>query len=184
MRRRKLFGLAAGVAVTPLAAVAAPMVEMHANDVTPVLGTIQPSLLIDFGGDNWIAVTQTVWDILMEPTKFHGPMTPDDAPPIATRHLCYGGLFGGGGGGGGYTIIQQAPPVPVYEPMPAPVLPAPVAPPPVYDVPEVVAPPPVPVMPIADPQASKREEMRKLAVARSKRTTRQSTIIGDDALGG
>ena len=37
---------------------------------------------------------------------------------------------------------------------------------------------------VADPQATKREEMRKLALARSKRTTRQSTIIGDDALGG
>lgn len=117
---------------------------------------------------------------------FHGPMTPDGAPPIATRHLCYGGIFGGGGGGGGgYTIIQQAPPVPVYEPQPAPVLPPPVvAPPPVYNVPEPVAPEPVPVMPIADPQETKRSEMRKLATARAKRTTRQSTIIGDDALGG
>jgi hypothetical protein len=119
--------------------------------------------------------------------QFHGPMTPDGAPPVATRHLCYGGLFGGGGGGGGggHQIIQSPPPVPVYQPMPAPVLPPPVAaPPPVYDVPEPVKPPPQVVMPIADPQAAKRDEMRKLAVARSKRTTRQSTIIGDDALGG
>jgi hypothetical protein len=117
--------------------------------------------------------------------EFRGPMSPDGAPPIATRHLCYGGIFGGGGGGGGYQIIQSPPPVPVYVPMPAPELPPPVpAPPPVYTVPDPVKPPPVPVMPIADPQATKREEMRKLALARSKRTTRQSTIIGDDALGG
>lgn len=46
MKRRKLFGLAAGAAATPLAAVAAPMVEMHANDVTPV--TASDRLLANF----------------------------------------------------------------------------------------------------------------------------------------
>lgn len=35
MRRRRLFGLAAGAAVAPVAAVAAPVVEMHPNDVAP-----------------------------------------------------------------------------------------------------------------------------------------------------
>jgi hypothetical protein len=118
--------------------------------------------------------------------QFHGPMTPDGAPAIATRHLCYGGLFGGGGGGSSQPIyIQSPPPPPVYQAPPPPPLPPPVAtPPPVYTPPEPVPPPPVPVMPIADPQATKREETRKLALARARRTTRQSTIIGDDALGG
>jgi hypothetical protein len=118
---------------------------------------------------------------------FHGPMTPDGAPPIATRHLCYGGLFGGGGGGSQPVYIMQPspPPPPTYVAPPPPVLPPPAPPPPVYNVPEPPPPPPpAPVMPIADPQATKREETRKLALARARRTTRQSTIIGDDGLGG
>lgn len=86
---------------------------------------------------------------------FHGPMTPDGAPPIATRHLCYGSLFGGGGGGGQ-----------VYVPSP-PQIPEPVA------------------MPVADPEAQKRTEAKKRAAARARTTTRASTMLGDDdSLGG
>lgn len=79
---------------------------------------------------------------------FHGPMTPDGAPPIATRHLCY---FGMGGG---------SVPQPPIQPMPTPPEPK--------------------VMPQADPEAQKREQIRKNAAARARKTTRASTILGDE----
>jgi hypothetical protein len=123
---------------------------------------------------------------------FHGPMTPDDAPPIATRHLCYGGMMGGGGGGGSGFWMNRPP-----DPAPPPPPPPPPEPPKLpdwlmnhnpYDIPIPKAPEPPPppvVMPDPDPKAMRRQEIRKLAQARSRQTTRAATIIGsDDPLGG
>lgn len=117
---------------------------------------------------------------------FHGPMTPDGAPPIATRHLCYGGMLGGGGGGGGGWWMNQPPkPAPPPPPPEPPKLPDWLMKSP-FDIPAPEPPPPPPepvTMPVPDPLAQRRQEMRKLAQARSRQTTRASTIIGDDTLG-
>lgn len=86
---------------------------------------------------------------------FHGPMTPDGAPPIATRHLCYAGLFSPGPTLPQSIIIPQTPPPPPEPPKPL-------------------------VMPQPDPEAQKLEAERKVAAARAKTTTRASTILGDD----
>lgn len=122
--------------------------------------------------------------------EFHGPMTPDGAPPIATRHLCYGFMGGGGGGGGGGWINRPPDPAPPPPPPPPP------EPPKLPDwllnnnpfniePPKAPDPPPPPVvMPVPDPQAQRRQEIKKLALARSRQTTRAATIIGDDTLGG
>jgi hypothetical protein len=120
---------------------------------------------------------------------FHGPMTPDDAPPIATRHLCYGGMFGGGGGGGGGGFWMNQPPKPAPPPPPPepPALPDWLFKTNPYDIPPPKAPDPPPppvVMPAPDPQAQRRQEIKKLAQVRSRQTTRAATIIGDDTLGG
>jgi hypothetical protein len=49
--------------------------------------------------------------------------------------------------------------------------------------PSVIMPPTPPepvVMPVADPEAQKRQELKKMAVARSRVTTRSATILGND----
>jgi len=48
--------------------------------------------------------------------EFRGPMTPEGAPPIAMRHLCYGSLFGGGGVSVPPTPAPPVPPAPVAMP--------------------------------------------------------------------
>lgn len=121
---------------------------------------------------------------------FHGPMTPDGAPPIATRHLCYGFMSGGGGGGGSPFWFNRPP-----DPAPPPPPPPPPEPPKLpdwlmnnnpFDIKPPEAPPPAPppvVMPVPDPQAQRRQQVKQLAQARSRQTTRAATIIGDDTLG-
>lgn len=101
-----------------------------------------------------------------------------------------GSMFGGGGKQN--TPWINRPP----DPAPPPPPPPPPDPPKLpdwllnhnpYDIPVPKAPDPPPkpvVMPVPDPMAERRQQVRKLAEARSRQTTRQSTIIGDDTLGG
>jgi hypothetical protein len=81
MKRRKLFGLTAGAAVTPLAAVAAPMVEMHVNDVAvPVqtftdVGTFS-HVIVGFNEDDgywWMRSQIGDWHDLTRRTSLEVP---------------------------------------------------------------------------------------------------------------
>jgi hypothetical protein len=122
--------------------------------------------------------------------RFHGPMTPDGAPPIATRHLCYAGMMGGGSGGGGsgWWMNQQPKPAPPPPPPDPPQLPEWLKTNPFDSIPVPKAPDPPPppvVMPVPDPMEQRRAATKKLAQTRARQTTRAATIIGnDDPLGG
>lgn len=112
--------------------------------------------------------------------------------PFWMPQVSRGPMLGGGGGGGGNMPWINRPP----DPAPPPPPPPPPAPPPLPDwlnnnspysipMPKAPEPPPKPVvMPVPDPMEQRRAEVRKLAEARSRQTTRAATIIGsDDPLG-
>lgn len=78
MRRRKLFGLAAGAAVVPVAAAAAPMVEMHVNDVTPATLDLDRicTVIVGFNEDDgywWMRSQIDDWHELRRRTSLSAP---------------------------------------------------------------------------------------------------------------